>query len=209
VAIEGEIIMNRLEKFLGDLKSQTPPPCDPQVKGRILHRAKTALINAQNTSTPEKTSHWIPSWVIPFSVGVTVCALFFFWGTPRTETISLTEHRRIMKEMEALFHDQLTAVIEESGKTEVRLTNSSLTPAPKTQRIMIVLSKEGSKINILSYSGQQIEVLLNGAKTILEPLVTGSGEIMILNGETLWKSTQPKSIQSYQVTATPLETGTL
>ena len=111
--------------------------------------------------------------------------------------------------MEALFHEQLTAVIQESGKTEVRLTNSNLTAAPKTQAIMIVLKKGDSLIKILSYSGQQIEILLNGTKTVLEPLVTGSGEIMILNGETLWKSTQPKNIQSYQVSATPLENGPL
>ncbi len=201
--------MNSLEKFFDTLRQSTPPPCNAQTKGRILHRAKTAFANRAPLSPTPHPSPKIPAWLLPFSVGALLCALLFFLGTPRTQTISIAEHRKIMKEMEALFHEQLTAVIQESGKTEVRLTNSNLTAAPKTQAIMIVLKKGDSLIKILSYSGQQIEILLNGTKTVLEPLVTGSGEIMILNGETLWKSTQPKNIQSYQVSATPLENGPL
>ncbi len=201
--------MSSSNQFRDLLKAMKVPTPDAGAKEKALHRARIAFQNQESSQeTQASTSTVLRWWREGLIVALALTIVLMQWY-PKEEQISLSEHRKILKEMETLFQGQLTAVVEQGGETQVRLSSFSGESPMKSQRVMILLEKGASHVRIMSYSGQRTSVVLNGKTVYFEPLVTGSGKIMVMGDDFLWTSDNPQKIHSYKVQVVSLETSEL
>lgn len=119
-------------------------------------------------------------------------------GQWRGESESLATLAKTLHEFEALFPRQLNAIVEKQGEVEL-----DLAPAPDAsaaQPVYVKLKKGFDSVQILSYSGRSITVMLGEKRLTFELLITGNGEVILLGDDFIW----PGAESPFRVKACPL-----
>lgn len=186
-----------LKKRLNELKVPAP---DEAARGRALHRALIALKNAPDAS-PESSFPPSPRpfWAWAMAVGALAAIGLAVWVAERPKGEDSIAWQRTLQEVEALFPGQVNAVIERDGELDVELAQEN---AGGTGQPIVVEFVQGSRVlRVLSYSGRQVCVKLDGAKACFEPLVTAEGSVILSGEDFLWTSEHPVTRDGYRVEA--------
>ncbi len=179
------------------------PKADPIAKDRALHRALVAF-KQSHSQVPAPVAPWF--WRRMTFALVTVALLagvFGFWlhrsSPDRRGRFAMME---ITREIETLFPKQINAIVEENG--EIRLDLAFNPDALTDQPVYVQLVHEGHTIRVVSYSGRRITVTVGQEKLTFEPLVTGSGEVILVGEDFLWSPAHPAPHGRFRVLAYPL-----
>jgi hypothetical protein len=137
---------------------------------------------------------------------VTACFLIgFSLGSRRHRVPSLTARelataRTYLREMEALFPNQVQAVVfEEAGP---RLVLAERADVPAGQPVFVRVTGPDGTRGFLTFSGQHIR--LNGEA--VEVLVTGRGQVLLVGASLAWSSADnDASAGPWRIAARPLK----
>jgi hypothetical protein len=185
-----------LKKRLTELKVPEP---DEAARDKALHRALIALKNApdaspQPSAQPVRRLLW--AWAATGALAAIVLTMWLSREPKREDSFAW---QRTLQEVEALFPGQVNAVIERDGQVDVELAEAN---AGGTGQPVVVEFVQGSRVlRVLSYSGRQVCVELNGEKACFEPLVTAEGGVILSGKDFLWTSEHPVSREGYRVEA--------
>ena len=93
--------------------------------------------------------------------------------------MEVTENNHMFQEMETLFPGQVVAVVTRGRNIDLQLGEQPF-PRPADQRVAVTLSVQNEAIEILTYSGSPVCVEAAGTSICLTPLITGSGEVVLV-----------------------------
>jgi hypothetical protein len=182
-----------LKKRLAELGVPEP---DETARERALDRALTALRNT-TVEAEVKRPAFFARWAI-LAGTCAVLALTVVVGS-RPAGDDLVVWQRTLREVEALFPGQLTAVIESDGAVDLEISDEA---AGGTSQPVLVEFTQGSRVlRVLSYSGRRVCVDLGGEKACFEPLVTSDGGVILAGENFLWSAENPASPGGYRVQA--------
>lgn len=176
------------------------PPADPAAQDRALHRALIALQNPEREFMPSAAVHWLwPQLGTLAVVGLLVALMaWFFPGGESSKTAALA----VLDQVAAEFPGKLEAVVEHNGQVDVRLAEGEI--ATSAQPVQLVLKRGQESVKVLSYSGREVCLNLNGRKTCLEMLAQENGEVIVSGDRFLWSSKNPAELDGYRIEASAL-----
>ena len=112
----------------------------------------------------------------------------------------LTEAQRYFHELEALFPNQLQAIVFDQQGTHMVLAQEANLPASPPLYLKVCSSKGCQRF--VTFSGQQIRI--NG--DVCEVLADGRGEVLVVGRQSLWSGSKAVAASGgYQVEARALE----
>jgi hypothetical protein len=91
--------------------------------------------------------------------------------------------KAVLAEFNAVFGARLQAVVNADGKTQVLLADKD---APQGQPVHIHLSGSGHDVDIVSFSGENLSLTLNGKQVNFEALVDGKGGVILAGEKVFW-----------------------
>lgn len=109
-----------------------------------------------------------------------VCVGFFLGLGAIAEDGRADRAGRMFAEMEGLFPETLDAVIVSAGDVEMQLRDESMLPGWADQRVLIEVAGREGLVEILTYSGRVVRVETESGVRSFTPLISGSGEILVL-----------------------------
>jgi hypothetical protein len=116
---------------------------------------------------------------------------------------NLADDRHILHEMEALFPHQVDSVVEEKGKVDLSIAQSSLLGSD--QPVVLIFQREAESIRVLSYSGHRVCVTLGKNHTCFDILATPAGGVILEAGDHVWLASNHSMIAGYNLRAQTLE----
>jgi len=189
--------MNKNDPDLPDILRALRPPA-PSDEGRedALRRALQAL----HEPAPAPTGSNAVSWLLMGSLSTAACLLiFFFWlGMFRPQSASpISSH--VLAEVEQLFPNQVTAVILDRGNMRLVLADTPAEEAPD-QRIRVTFTKGNRSLDVLTYSGREVCVSLDGRQVCFTPLQSGEGDVFVETQNALFRGSDKTTIDGFEVT---------
>ena len=116
---------------------------------------------------------------------------------------NLANDRKILQQMQELFPNQVEAVVQKNGKTDLSITQS---PAVGTaQPIVVVFQRGKESIRVLSYSGHHVCINLGNAHRCFDILETPGGGVMLESETQVWITSQHPMVEGYAVRGQTLE----
>lgn len=191
-------------KGFNERLTQLPvPEPDATARFRALSRALVALEHRETTA-PMRERHK-PLWLWPIGCALAMLLLLFllpahWFRSPKQMRSDLV----LLDEMSALFDKRLEALVERDGEMDVQLSPQEMPMPVSQQPICIVLSRGHDVIRVLSFSGREVCLSINGQKTCLDVLATKDGEVIITGGSFIWNRQHPASLAGYYIKATML-----
>jgi hypothetical protein len=131
------------------------------------------------------------SWKLPtlaWVTGLTACiALAFTFGFWKgrgagAEEERIASARKYFKEIEAMFPNQVRAIVLE--KSGPRLVLSETANVPQSAPLYVKICRANNCQSFITFSGQQIDV--NGE--IYDVLIDGAGQVILTGKSMLWSS---------------------
>jgi hypothetical protein len=104
-------------------------------------------------------------------------------GGDHVEVSVADRQKAVLAEFNAVFGARLQAVINADGKTQVVLADRD---APQGQPVHIHLSGSGHDVDIVSFSGENLSLMLNGQQVNFEALVDGKGGVILAGEKVFW-----------------------
>ncbi len=199
-----------LEKHLRRLA--IPVPSD-SARERAKFHARTALSGAAGAA-PHRRSISPMSFLLGASISAVVM-LFLgpvrqqlsFAPASRSERPGAVENiayeQRIFDEVQGVFPNNLRAIIDRGGAPEIVLAD--VPREEQSQPQVLCISRNGEKITIIGFSGDELAVKLSGTEEVLQLFVSGSGEVIVAGGDFAWSSGSSQSPRGYRISAAPLE----
>lgn len=164
------------------LKAWKLPEADDSIRSAAQWRALTAYRNRPaNPDLPAEkpaifsrifqTPGWLPA-LGTLAIAALACLLFlkFESAPPRSN---------LLAELELLFPGQIEAVVKHGKDIKLRL-DIPTTPRPPDQRVAVTLSVRDEYFEIFTYSGVPVRVEFSKGAICVTPLITGSGEVILL-----------------------------
>jgi hypothetical protein len=178
---------------------------------RVMARAQRLETHSEPGARRPRAVPFGPSSTLGFAafgVGLMVIALLlsfaFGWRQGRPEPITgsqLTAARKCFREIEALFPNQVQAIVFDQDGPRLVLAEEPNVPASVPLYVRI-RGPKGSR-NYVTFSGQQIR--FNGE--VCEVLLNHLGHVLLVGHQAVWSPTQALVTSTrYQVAACPLET---
>lgn len=99
------------------------------------------------------------------------------------ELSTVDRQKAVLAEFNAVFGARLQAIINADGKTQVLLAERD---APQGQPVHIHLSGSGHDVDIVSFSGENLSLSLNGRQVNFEALVDGRGGVILTGDKVFW-----------------------
>ncbi len=132
-------------------------------------------------------------------------------GYQRTlATRQIAADQIMLAELDRLFPGQLNAVVERNGTVQIDMIpdagrHSEIT-TNHSQPLVVQFEhpEEGKRLRIISYSGHNVQVRLNGVSLSFDILATGSGDVMLAGDHFVWSPANPTLIAGWQVCTQPL-----
>ena len=87
----------------------------------------------------------------------------------------------VFEEYQALFQDDLQAVVERNGAVDVLLGDRQT--SHDNPMVLLRIESEGKPVSIMAYSGQTIEAEINGKTVTLDILTTANHEVLVASDE--------------------------
>ena len=184
------------------LKQLTVPAASESARSRARHRALIAFQQVGSSSPEPSAGRFAWRWVW-VSALVGIVAISFFYHRPRAATENLANDRQMLRQMEMLFPGQVDSVVEQNGKVDVSVAQSSLVGSQ--QPVVMVFRKDAQSIHVLSYSGHHVCVLLGKERRCFDVLATPTGSVILESDDKVWVTSQPVVVGGYSVQAQTLE----
>jgi hypothetical protein len=198
---------------LADALAKLPVPAPSEgAQERALHRATVALRqNQADAAIPAGDLPWL-RWkgvlVATLAIAMAVAAIAYWRsGKPMhaqdAVAWSLKTDRLMLRQIEALFGAQLSAVVVRSGAApDIRLSDNAQSTMGQAQPLVIELMRGAEMIRVLGYSGRTVCLQLAGRKVCFEPLATGDGNVILAGSNFCWTSQdQDGQLNGYHVSA--------
>lgn len=183
------------------LRELAVPAPESSRRERAWHRARAAFVSSARQVPESPVGFGFLRGVLAVAT-VFVAGLVFLGFLVLPARPDTLEWSRVAREMEALFPNQLSAVIERGGALDVALSDD--TPGPPGQPVLIEFRRGPQTLRVLGFSGRRICLDLGGTKACFEPLVTGRGTV-VLSGETFfWSLDHPVRLEGFRVQARPM-----
>jgi hypothetical protein len=174
-------------------------PAADNVREKARHRALAAFRNAPVT---KKHRHF-PWWILLLT---TAAAIFMVVLHVIPKSVSQTDNLGVFSEVEEMFSGRLLAAIKDGNNLDLKLADSP-EALPKDQRVLITLQKNSHLVEVLTYSGQAVNLKLGGHSEQVTPLISGDGSVMIVTENSLIKGTHNSGIDGFTISARSLEGG--
>ena len=116
---------------------------------------------------------------------------------------NLADDRKILDQVAKLFPNQVDAVVQRNGKTDLSLTDSSTLGSD--QPVVVVFQRGKESIRVLSYSGHHVCLDLGNVHSCFEILETPNGGVILESDKGAWLSAQHPVVDGYSVRAHVLE----
>jgi uncharacterized glyoxalase superfamily protein PhnB len=91
----------------------------------------------------------------------------------------------LLAEFNELFGGRVQAVISAGGKTQIVLSEAGA-PAPRGQPVVIRFNDKGRDVEVMSFSGQTVQVNLDGRDVVFDTLVSGEGRVILAGEKVFW-----------------------
>jgi len=190
------------DKELKDLLQELRiPEPDEALKEKARHRASLAL------GSPDLESGKRPvrfPWLTPaLAVLVLLMASYILLQSVNDRENRSPQFAAVLQEMENLFPNRISALVWRGGELTVELAE----PAANTgQPVEILLSRQEDQIRVISFSGREVCVDLNGEEVCFEVILSGIDDTAILVGEHyLWTPQNPAPLSGFKVKAKPMK----
>jgi hypothetical protein len=191
---------NDLQKRLRQLNT---PAASESSRAKARHRALIAFQQKdshQAEESPQPGLVW--KWSVVAGLIVIGCLPFLIVHRHNAPE-NLANDREILQQMEKLFPNQLAAVIQKNGKTDLSLADSS--SLGSDQPVVVVFQRGKESIRVLSYSGHRVCLDLGGTSNCFEILETASGGVILESERGAWVASQHPVVDGYAVRAQTLE----
>lgn len=165
------------------------PSANAQAQSRAKWHALTAFRNrTAEQANPTATRACRVSWSILAGIGAVAGLVLaaFFWLQP-TAGLPLQNPSPLLSELEQFFQGRLAAVVQQDGEINLRLLDVPVDREPD-QRVAVRLEWPGESIEILTYSGVAVCVDSPDGMLCLTPLITGSGNVLVISDTGLLKN---------------------
>lgn len=175
-----------------------PPPAE-DARERALHRAVLAF----HSRPREVSDQASPAVMILQAAGFSLAVfLVMLWLLPSDRSGDLAVQRRVLQEMGRVFPESLNAVIESPGGTEVDLASAG--NENRDQPLLIEFSKQGRTVRVLSYSGRDVTLSIDGERISVEGLLTADGRVIVAGSDFVWTPDKQARWEGYQIRACAL-----
>jgi len=197
--------MRKNENLVKRLAGLPVPEPDAAARSRALSRALTALEHREIVALPGRVhSGWRLFWPVGCTAAL-FCLLFVFaarwFETPGEGLADL----KVLDEMAALFDERFEAVVEQGGEMDILLSPGEM-PVPLSQQpVRIVMSRGRDVIRVLSFSGREVCLSLDGEETCLDILATKEGGVIITGGNFIWNAGNRVPLAGYRIEAAVLD----
>jgi hypothetical protein len=175
-------------------------PAPESIREKARHRALAAF---RNYPAPEKKRSRLSWWICSFG---SVAALFVAALVMLPKSGAGTGNPLVFAEVESMFSGRLLAVIKDGERLDLKLSDS-VEALPNDQRILITLRKNKRLIQILTYSGQPVNLQLAGHTSAITPLLSSDGSVMIVTDRLLLDGTKNPGFEGFSVSAKAVEGG--
>lgn len=91
----------------------------------------------------------------------------------------------LLAEFNALFEGRLQAVISTGGKTQIVLAEEGAA-VPRGQPVVIRFTDKGKDVEVMSFSGQTVQVNIDGRDLVFDTLVNGEGRVLLAGEKVFW-----------------------
>jgi len=175
-------------------------PAPESVREKARHRALAAF---RNHPAPEKKRSRLFWRVYSFAsaAALFVAALVMF---PKSGAGNRNLH--VFAEVESMFSGRLLAAIKDGERLDLKLSDS-VAALPDDQRILITLRKNTRLIQVLTYSGQPVNLQIAGHTSAITPLLSSDGSVMIVTDHLLLNGTKNPGFEGFSVSAKAVEGG--
>jgi hypothetical protein len=179
------------------------PSVSDAARARARHRSVLALGRTEAEPTV-KPSELLWKW----TAGALALALAFvlawqFFSRPPVLRENIVADQKFLQQLQALFPRQVNAVVEDNGKVDLSVAQSP--EVGSDQPIVILFRRQGQLIRVLSYSGHEFSLPLDGHEHRFEILATASGAVIIEEDNKAWLAASKPEIAGYSVRAQTLE----
>ncbi len=190
-----------LKKHLAALSVPVAADADRE---RALHRATVALTAFPRP--PGRPHVTAPRWRLAFLALPVLLLSFGWWLLPSPASLSATDCRQLLVQLNQLFPGQLNAVVEFDGGVKIDLSDATTAPSAADQSIVIELRRKGHLVRIIAYSGRPVDIAVAGLSLRIDPLLTAKGGVLLASDRFVWDSAQPAvdPLQGWQIAAHPL-----
>lgn len=159
------------------------PEAAESVADRAEWHALTAYRMARKSddAPPEsETAQFVFSFRRAWPVVPLLLVLAFIWWfvLPEAST-DVAADNHVFQEMEVLFPGRVVAVVQRDQKIDLQLGERCFL-RPADQRVEVMLSMHDETVKILTYSGASVCVNIAGGSICVTPLITGSGEVILV-----------------------------
>lgn len=181
------------------------PSSQESVRARAKHRALIAYQQRDTQHRDESaTAHPRWGWYVAGSLALILGILpLVFSGQHRPGAENLANDREVLRQMEQLFPNQIDAVVQRNGKTDLTLADSP--GVGGAQPLVVVFQRGKESIRVLSYSGHRVCLDLGGKANCFDLLETPNGGVILEGADRAWIASQHPVVQGYSVRAQSLE----
>jgi len=178
------------------------PEADQVSRDRALDRALIALKNRETEMKAPAEGHWFWPQLGTLALVVLMAGLIV-WLIPSAE-FSKTAALEVLDQVAAEFPGKLEAVVERNGQVNVQLADEEIVSS--AQPVLLVLKRGQERVRVLSYSGREVCLELNGRRTCLEMLAQDNGEVIVSGERFLWSRKNQAALDGYRIEASALST---
>lgn len=176
-----------------------PPPSDA-AREKALHRATLAFRSRPQGGATKSAAPW---WSIFQAAGFSLAVfVLMIWLLPSGGQGDASVQRRLLEEMSSIFPESLNAVIESQAGTQIDLTAAG--QESRDQPLLIEFFKKGRTVRILSYSGRDVDLSIEGTQVKVEGLLTADGHVIVAGPDFLWAPDAQTEWEGYQIRARAL-----
>lgn len=180
------------------LRRLPAPPPSEEAREYTLLVSQAAL--RQSTAPPRSASRqwsWIAAPAFAAALVLIVVGKVLWPVATRS-----ADDAQVFAEMEALFPEQLAAVVTQGDQVDLQLTSGH---APQSdQRVVVKFVRGNQTVRVLSYSGRQTCVDLGGHRACFEALIDERGEVIVVGEDFVWGTGAPASVMGWKIEASTL-----
>ncbi len=197
--------MNNDEAWMQALKQVRIPPYSDAARQRSMDAAMRAFRQREENANVGERFGGRPDWGFTPALGflgIALLALVIGWpfgGGLTPETDASQNERILLSEFTQLFPDQLQAVIARDGDIQPVLSTSSTTW--QQQPLVIRLQRGQEIIRVISFSGQRVELTLDGETLAIEALVTARDQVLLIVDDSATLDSDRNNYAGYDIDA--------
>ncbi len=182
------------------LRNTPAPRPSEAAKERALYRATLAFRSRPQDVAAKPEALW---WGVLQAVGLSVAVfLAMLWLLPLDRQGELAVQKRLLQEMSAIFPESLNAVIESRGGTQLDLTAAG--SETRDQPLLIEFRKRDHSVRVLSYSGRDVTLTIDGERVNVEGLLTADGRVIVAGSDFVCAPGKQAEWEGYEIRARAL-----